>query len=177
MNIEKVKKLVVHYTTQHMSHGPLTVTDVAVEKVSCEFLDVHITGDLFWSSNIASLAKRAQQHFLQRHHRKHPDCISVLCGYFTMSCRTAFWSIMRTGEKIISATLPSFGDIHSSYLIHKALCIASDCTDLSHCYLKLQPSGRRLQHLRARVSRITPSLHHFLFIITKGTSKLNVHKP
>lgn len=47
-------------------------------------------------------------------------CIIVSCGYFTMSCRTALWSIMRTRGKIISATLPSLGDIHSSYLIYKA---------------------------------------------------------
>ncbi|KAI3376898.1 hypothetical protein L3Q82_000149 [Scortum barcoo] len=64
------------------SHAPLLINNTAVEVVSStKFLGVHITDDLTWSVNTASLVKRAQQrlHFLMWMKRAHlpPPILSL----------------------------------------------------------------------------------------------------
>lgn len=65
VNVQKTKEIVVDFT----QHTPLTINSAAVEGVcSTKFLGVHIYKDLSWSTNTASLAKKAQQrlYFLRK---------------------------------------------------------------------------------------------------------------
>nr|XP_019960878.1 PREDICTED: uncharacterized protein LOC109641015 [Paralichthys olivaceus]XP_019960879.1 PREDICTED: uncharacterized protein LOC109641015 [Paralichthys olivaceus] len=67
--VEKTKEIVVDFRRTSTQHPPLTINGAAVERVSStKFLGVHISEDLSWSSNTASLAKTAQQclYFLRR---------------------------------------------------------------------------------------------------------------
>ncbi|KAL2103140.1 hypothetical protein ACEWY4_000008 [Coilia grayii] len=89
LNVEKTKEIVVDFRRAHSQHAPLTINGAAVERVSStKFLGVHISEDLSWSKNTASLTGKAQQrlyflrklesqslisHLLQRHHREHPQ--------------------------------------------------------------------------------------------------------
>ncbi|MCJ8747564.1 hypothetical protein PDJAM_G00154950 [Pangasius djambal] len=84
----------------------------AVERVSStEFLGVHITEDLSWTTNTASLAKKAQQLWS-----------SAAQNHETLQ------RIMNAAGQIISATLPSLTDIYNTQLTRKALSVAADPT-------------------------------------------------
>ncbi|KAI3374190.1 hypothetical protein L3Q82_006052 [Scortum barcoo] len=109
---DKTKEIIVDFRKIQPSHAPLLINNSAVEVVSStKFLGVHITDDLTWSVNSASLVKRAQQrlHFLRRMKRAHlpppilttfyrstvesilTSCISVWCG----GCTAADWRTVR----------------------------------------------------------------------------------
>ncbi len=128
LNVEKTKEIVVDFWRAHAQHPPLTINGAAVERVSCiKFLGVHITEDLSWNINIASLAKKAQQclYFLHKLRRaKAPvpimhsfyrattesiltSCITVWYGGCTTCCRKTLQRIVRAAEKIIGTSLPS----------------------------------------------------------------------
>ncbi|KAI3359088.1 hypothetical protein L3Q82_002585 [Scortum barcoo] len=76
LNVDKTKEIIVDFRKIQPSHAPLLINNSAVEVVSSSrFLWVHITDDLTWSVNSASLVKRAQQrlHFL-RQMKREPTC-------------------------------------------------------------------------------------------------------
>nr|XP_049573235.1 uncharacterized protein LOC125966813 [Syngnathus scovelli] len=57
------KEIVVDFRKGHTQHLLLTINGAVVERVSSsKFLGVHISEDLSWSANTASLAKKAQRH-------------------------------------------------------------------------------------------------------------------
>ncbi|XP_049573464.1 ribonuclease P protein subunit p29 isoform X1 [Syngnathus scovelli] len=61
LNVNKTKEIVVDFRKGHTQHLPLTIDGAVVERVSStKFLGVHISEDLSWSANTASLAKKAQ---------------------------------------------------------------------------------------------------------------------
>ncbi|MCJ8750258.1 hypothetical protein PDJAM_G00260460 [Pangasius djambal] len=61
LNIEKTKEIVVDFWRAHTQRPPLIINSAAVERVSStKFLGVHITEDLSWTTNTASLVKKAQ---------------------------------------------------------------------------------------------------------------------
>ncbi|XP_036417071.1 NLR family CARD domain-containing protein 3-like [Colossoma macropomum] len=63
LNIEKTKEIVVDFWRMCTQHASLTINGAAVERVnSIKFLGVHVTEDLSWTNNTASLARRAHQH-------------------------------------------------------------------------------------------------------------------
>uniref|UniRef100_A0A8C5DT67 Reverse transcriptase domain-containing protein n=1 Tax=Gouania willdenowi TaxID=441366 RepID=A0A8C5DT67_GOUWI len=69
LNVEKTKEIVVDFRRTHTQHAPLTIDGAAVERVSStKFLGVHISEDLSWCLNSASLAKKANQrlYFLRK---------------------------------------------------------------------------------------------------------------
>ncbi|KAI3358157.1 hypothetical protein L3Q82_003156 [Scortum barcoo] len=69
LNVSKTKEIVVSFQRGHTQHHPLTIDGAAVERVSStKFLGVHISDDLSWTTNTASLAKKAQQrlYFLRK---------------------------------------------------------------------------------------------------------------
>ncbi|KAI3364670.1 hypothetical protein L3Q82_011445 [Scortum barcoo] len=69
LNVSKTKEIVVSFQRGHTQHHPLTIDSAAVERVSStKFLGVHISDDLSWTTNTASLAKKAQQrlYFLRK---------------------------------------------------------------------------------------------------------------
>ncbi|KAI3361701.1 hypothetical protein L3Q82_002059 [Scortum barcoo] len=81
--LDKTKEIIVDFRKIQPSHAPLLINNSAVEVVSStKFLGVHITDDLTWSVNSASLVKRAQQHlhFLRRMKRAHlpPPILTTL---------------------------------------------------------------------------------------------------
>uniref|UniRef100_A0A8C5EG57 Reverse transcriptase domain-containing protein n=1 Tax=Gouania willdenowi TaxID=441366 RepID=A0A8C5EG57_GOUWI len=181
LNVEKTKEIVVDFRRTHTQHTPLTIDGAAVERVSStKFLGVHISEDLSWCLNSASLAKKANQrlYFLRKLRRARApssimhtfysgtiesimsSCITVWYGACTVSCRKSLQRIVRIAEKIIGVSLPPLLDIYNSRLTRKATRIAGDPTHPSYSLFSLLPSGRRLQSLRARTSRLKNSLFH-----------------
>ncbi len=169
------------YEYVHTQHAPLTSNGATVERVSStKFLGVHITEDLSWTNNTAALTKKAQQHlyFLRKLRRARAptpimctfyrgtiesiltSCITVWYGACNASCRKSLQRIVRAAEKIVGVSLPSLQDIYSTCLTCKALCIAGDPTHPTHSFFSLLPSGRRLQSLQARTSRLKDSFIH-----------------
>jgi len=62
LNVEKTKEIFVDFRGAPTHHFPLTINGAAVERVSStKFQGVHLTEDLSWISNTASLARKAQQ--------------------------------------------------------------------------------------------------------------------
>ncbi|XP_078740066.1 interferon-induced very large GTPase 1-like [Lampetra fluviatilis] len=119
LNVEKTKEIVVDFRRVHTQHTPLTINGAAVERVRCtKFLGVHISEDLSWSHNTASLAKKAQQrlYFLRKLRRAGApppimhtfyrgtvesiltSCITVWYGTCTVSCRKTLQRITRSTE-------------------------------------------------------------------------------
>ncbi|KAM7374814.1 hypothetical protein PAMP_007451 [Pampus punctatissimus] len=181
LNVEKTKEIVVDFRRAPTQHHPLTINGAAVERVSStRFLGVLITEDLSWSSNTASLTRKAQQrlHFLRRLRRARAPvpilksfyrgttesilstCITVWYGSCTASCKNTLQRIVRAAERIIGAPLPSLQDIYSTRLARKALSIVGDPTHPNHQLFSLLPSGRRMRSLRARTSRLRDSFLH-----------------
>uniref|UniRef100_A0A9J8CRL9 Alkylated DNA repair protein AlkB homologue 8 N-terminal domain-containing protein n=1 Tax=Cyprinus carpio carpio TaxID=630221 RepID=A0A9J8CRL9_CYPCA len=181
LNVEKTKEIVVDFRRVHTQHVPLTINGATVERVSStKFLGVHITEDLSWTDNTTALAKKSQQRLcflckLRRARAPPPimytfyrgtiesiltSCITVWYGACNASCQKTLQRIVRAAEKIIGVSLPSLQDIYGIRLTRKALCIAGDPTHPSHNFFSLLPSGRRLQSLQARTSRLKDSFIH-----------------
>ena len=181
LNVMKTKEIVVDFRRAPTQHLPLTINGAAVERVSStKFLGVHLSEDLSWSSNTASLARKAQQrlYFLRRLRRARApvpimrtfyrgttesiltSCITVWYGSCTASCKKTLQRIVRAAERIIGTPLPSLQDIYKTRLARKALSIAGDPTHPNHHLFSLLPSGRRVRSLRARTSRLRDSFMH-----------------
>ncbi|KAM9809439.1 uncharacterized protein ACBT44_012682 [Syngnathus typhle] len=143
LNVDKTKEIVVGHT----QHLPLTIDGAVVERVSsAKFLGVHISEDLSWSTNTASLAKKAQRrlYFLRKLRRASAppavmttfyrgtiesvlsSCIAVWGGGCTDYNLKALQRIVNTAGKIIGASLPSLKDIYTYHLTRKATTIVSD---------------------------------------------------
>ncbi|XP_060782564.1 uncharacterized protein LOC132889766 [Neoarius graeffei] len=173
--------MVTDFRRASTQYPPLTINGAAVERVSSiKFLGVYLPEDLFWSSNTASLARKAQQrlYFLHRlkrarapvpimhtFYRRTTDsiltsCITVWYGGCTASCQKTLQHIVRAAEIIIGVRLPSLQDIYNTRLARRALSIAGDSTHPNHHFFSLLPSGRRLRSLRARTSRLRDSFIH-----------------
>ncbi len=84
------------------------------------------------------------------------SCITVWYGACNASCRKTLQWIVRAAEKIVGVSLPSLQDIYSTRLPAKP----SDPTHPSHSFFSLLPSGRRLQSLQVRTSRLKDSFIH-----------------
>uniref|UniRef100_A0A9J8AUK8 Reverse transcriptase domain-containing protein n=2 Tax=Cyprinus carpio TaxID=7962 RepID=A0A9J8AUK8_CYPCA len=181
LNMEKTKEIIVDFRRVHTQNAPLTINGASVERVSStKFLGVHITEDLSWTKNTAALAKKAQQclYFLRKMKGARAlapimctfyrvtiksiltSCITVWYGACKASCWKTLQRIVRAAEKIVGVSLPSLQDIYGTRLTRKALCIAGDPTHPSHSFFSLLPSGRRLQSLQARTSRLKDSFIH-----------------
>ena len=181
LNVEKTKEIVVDFRRAHTQHAPLAINGAAVERVSStKFLGVHITEDLSWTTNTASLARKAHQrlYFLRKLRRARApapimctfyrgtiesiltSCITVWYGACTASCRRTLQRTVRAAEKIVGASLPSLHECYTSRLTRRSLCIAGDPTHPLHSLFSLLPSGRRLRSLRARTSRLKDSFIH-----------------
>ncbi|KAI3367214.1 hypothetical protein L3Q82_008268 [Scortum barcoo] len=136
----------------------------AVERVSStKFLGVHISDDLSWTTNTASLAKKAQQrlYFLRKLKRASAPppimttfyrgtiesilttCITVWGGSYTVHNRKALQRIVRTAERIIGVPLPSLQDLYTTRLTRKAITIVNDASHPAHSLFSLLPSGKR----------------------------------
>uniref|UniRef100_A0A3B1KH12 Reverse transcriptase domain-containing protein n=1 Tax=Astyanax mexicanus TaxID=7994 RepID=A0A3B1KH12_ASTMX len=177
LNTEKTKEIVVDFRRTHTLHTPLFINGTAVERVSStKFLGVHVTEDLSWSTNSASLARKANQrlYFLRKLRRAGaPNPIMttfyrgaieiILTSCFTVwygACRRTLQRIVRAAEKIVGTSLPSLQDLYSSRLTRKALRLAGDPSHPLHSFFSLLPSGRRLRSLGARTSRLRDSPIH-----------------
>ncbi|KAL0199425.1 hypothetical protein M9458_007965 [Cirrhinus mrigala] len=181
LNVEKTKEIIVDFRRAHTQHAPLTINGASVERVSStKFLGVHITEDLSWTNNTTALAKKSQQrlYFLRKLRRTRApapimytfyrgtiesilkSCITVWFGACNASCRKTLQRIVRAAERIIGVPLPSLQDIYSTRLTKKALCIAADPSHPMQSFFSLLPSGRRLQSLQARTSRLKDSFTH-----------------
>ena len=183
LNVSKTKEIVVDFRKSHTEHPPLTIDGAAVERVSStKFLGVHISEDLSWATNSASLAKKAQRrlYFLRKLKRvKAPipilnafyrgtiesilsSCITVWGSSCTEHSRKALQRIVNTAGKIIGAPLPlpSLQDIYTTRLTRKATSIASDTSHPAHSLFSLLPSGRRYRSLRCRTTRLRNSFIH-----------------
>uniref|UniRef100_A0A4W6DNS9 Reverse transcriptase domain-containing protein n=1 Tax=Lates calcarifer TaxID=8187 RepID=A0A4W6DNS9_LATCA len=174
LNVDKTKELIVDFRENQPSHAPLLINNKTVEVVSStKFLGVHITDDLTWSVNTASLVKRAQQrmYFLRRMRRAHlpppilttfyrstiesilTSCISVWCG----GCSASDWKdvrrVVRTAERIIRTSLPSIQDIAENRCASRARKICSDSSHPHHGLFTPLASGKRFRSMRCRTTR------------------------
>ncbi len=181
LNVSKTKEIVVNFQKSPRRLLPLTIDGAAVERVSStKFLGVHISDDLSWTTNTASLVKKAQQrlYFLRKlNHASAPpaimttfyrgtiesiitSCITVWGGSCTDYNRKALQRIVNTAGRIIKAPLPSLQDIYSSRLTRKALTILKDDTHPAHNLIRLLPSGKRYGSLRSRTTRLANTFIH-----------------
>ena len=181
LNVSKTKEIVVNFQKGPRRLLPLTIDGAAVERVSStKFLGVHISDDLSWTTNTASLVKKANQrlYFLRKlnHARAPPaimttfyrgtiesiitSCITVWGGSCTDYNRKALQRIVNTAEKIIKAPLPSLQDIYTTRLTRKALTIVRDETHPAHNLISLLPSGKRYRSLRSKTTRLSNSFVH-----------------
>ena len=181
LNVEKTKEIVVDFRRAHTQHPSLTINGAAVERVSStKFLGVHITEDLSWSTNTASLAKKAQQRlYFLRKLKKARAPAPIMCSFYrgtiesVLTCCITVWfgnstthnqkmlqRIVNAAGKIVGATLLPLNDIYNSQLTKKALSIVGDPTHPSHGFFRLLPSGRRFRSLQARTTRLTKSFIH-----------------
>uniref|UniRef100_A0A674MI66 Alkylated DNA repair protein AlkB homologue 8 N-terminal domain-containing protein n=1 Tax=Takifugu rubripes TaxID=31033 RepID=A0A674MI66_TAKRU len=63
LNIEKTKEMIIDFRRRPPQYPPLTINGAVVERESStEFLGVHISEDLTWTTNTAQLARKAQTH-------------------------------------------------------------------------------------------------------------------
>src|SRR4029434_4926274 len=120
---------------------PLTIDGAAVERVSStKFLGVHISEDLSWATNSASMLQKAQRrlYFLRKLKRvKAPipilnafyrgtiesilsSCITVWGSSCIEHSRKALQRIVNTAGKIIGAPLPSLQDTYTTRLTRSA---------------------------------------------------------
>ena len=84
LNVSKTKEIVVDFRRRHTEHPPLTIDGAAVERVSgTKFLGVHISDDLSWTTNTASLAKKAHQrlYFLRKLKQARAPP-SIMCTFY-----------------------------------------------------------------------------------------------
>ncbi|KAK0133374.1 putative RNA-directed DNA polymerase from transposon BS [Merluccius polli] len=156
LNVSKTMEIVIDFRKGHTEHSPLTIEGAAVDRVSStKFLGVHISEDLSWTTNSASLAKKAQRrlYFLRKLKRaKAPtpilnsfyrgtiesiltSCITVWGGSCTAYSRKALQRIVNTAGKIIGAPLPSLQDTYTTRLTRKATSIVSDTSHPAHTLL------------------------------------------
>ncbi|XP_061139787.1 carbohydrate sulfotransferase 6 isoform X3 [Syngnathus typhle] len=178
LNVDKTKEIVVDFRKGHTQHLPLTIDGAVVERVSsAKFLGVHISEDLSWSTNTASLAKKAQRrlYFLRKLRRASAppavmtafyrgtiesvvsSCIAVWGGGCTDYNLKALQRIVNTAGKIAGASLPSLKDIYTSHLTRMATTIVSDVSHPAHSLFELLPSGTRYRSLRSRTTRLSNS--------------------
>ena len=181
LNVSKTKEIVVDFRRRHTEHPPLTIDGAAVERVSgTKFLGVYISDDLSWTTNTASLAKKAHQrlYFLRKlkQARAPPSimctfyrgtiesilfsCITVWGGSCTEYSRKALQRVVNTAAKIIGAPLPSMQHTYSTCLTRKATRIVSEASHPAHSLFTLLPSGRRYRSLHARTTRLKNSFIH-----------------
>lgn len=181
LNVSKTKEIVVDFRRGHTQHRSLTIDGAAVERVSStKFLGVHISEDLSWTTNTASLVKKAQQrlYFLRKLRRASApppimctfyrgtiesiltSCITVWGGSCTDYNRKALQRIVNTAGRIIGTPLPSLKDIYTTRLTRKATTIVSDASHPTHNLFNLLPSGKRYRSLRSRTTRLTNSFIH-----------------
>ncbi|KAI3374502.1 hypothetical protein L3Q82_006317 [Scortum barcoo] len=134
-----------------------------LERVSStKFLGVHISDDLSWTTNTASLAKKAQQrlYFLRKLKRASApppimttfyrgtiesiltSCITVWGGSYTVHNRKALQRIVRTAERIIGVPPPYLQDLYTTRLTRKAITIVNDASHPAHSLFSLLPSGK-----------------------------------
>ncbi len=128
---------------------------------STKFLGVHISGDLSWTTNTTSLAKKAQQRYFLRKLKKASatpyimktfyrgtiesilsSCITVWGGSCTEQNRKTLQRVVNTAKKIIGAPLPSLQNIYTTRLTRKALMIIKDTSHPAHKLFSLLPSGK-----------------------------------
>lgn len=121
LNVDKAKEITVDFRKNQPSHTPLLINNVTLEVVrSTKFLRIHITDDLTWSVNIASLVKKSQQclHLLSRKRRAHLPLL-VLSAFYRNTIESGVVVAMsltvkiveRTAKKPSRSSLPSIHDI------------------------------------------------------------------
>ena len=95
------KEIVVDFQRGLTQHPPLTIDGATVERVSStKFLGVHISKDLAWTTNTASLAEKAQRHLYFLCKLKQASAPpSIMCTFYR-----------GTIESILSSCITVLGD-------------------------------------------------------------------
>ncbi len=159
---------------------PLTIMNGTVTAVEpFRFQGNNISQDLKWDIQIDSIVKKAQQRlYFLRQLRKFnlPQELliqfysaiieSVLCmsitGWFSSATKSdlrILRRVVRTAERIIGTTLPTFQDLYSSRVSKGAGKIPLDPSHPAHSLFELLPSGRRYRALNTRtVSSLRQSI-------------------
>ncbi len=166
-----------HPYHQHWCPSGLRSLPTALHSESFRLLGTTISQDLKWDFHIDSIVKKAQQrlHFLRQLRKFNlPQELlkqfysviieSIICTSITVWFSSATQSdhrrlqrVVRTAERIIGTTLPSFQELYSSRVRKRAGKITLDPSHLFLCFyltlFELLPSGRCYRALSTRTTR------------------------
>ncbi|KAK0132925.1 Immunoglobulin kappa variable 4-1 [Merluccius polli] len=140
LNVSKTREMVIDFrrTSHHLM--PLTIEGAVVERVeSIKFLGVHLADDLGTVESVLSYG------------------LTSWFGSCRAQERKKLSRIVKTASKIISAPLPSLGEIYKQRCARRATSIIKDPHHPSHHLFTLLPSGRRYRGLPSRTSRMLNS--------------------
>ncbi|KAL0153607.1 hypothetical protein M9458_051087, partial [Cirrhinus mrigala] len=162
LNVGKTKEVVMDFRRNSVDHPPLTIDSSPVERVtSTEFLGVHITEDLTWTTNVTSLNKKGQQrlHFLRRLKRASlppPILTTFYRGTIERvltSCITVWYGNCSAADcKTLQRTVNT-----AAIFLARCSSIMKDPTHPSHNLFQLLPSGRRYWSIKAHSVRFLNS--------------------
>ncbi len=180
LNVEKTKELIIDFRRTKTVKFVVCINNIPVEIVSSfKFLGIQITDTLSWSLNTSCVVKRAQQRlYFLRCLKKYSmsmktlinfyqatiesiltGCILVWFGNTTAQDCKHLTKIVKTASKIIGTPLPLLQDIYTTRCKRKALNTTKDTSHPAHSLFLYLPSGKRLQNIRARTSRLRDSFY------------------
>ncbi|TKS65262.1 putative RNA-directed DNA polymerase from transposon X-element [Collichthys lucidus] len=178
INVKKTKEMIVDFRRGRHLPPPLHIGGTAVEVVSSlRYLGVNITNDLTWSTNTSYLVRKAHQrlYFLRRLRRAGLGssvltsfyrcvvesamctCITVWHGSCSAAEKKALQRVVKAAQRTVGCSLPTTTDTYTSRCRKRASCIMKDPTHPAHALFAPLPSGRRLQSIKSRTTRLRNS--------------------
>ncbi|KAI3375717.1 hypothetical protein L3Q82_004025 [Scortum barcoo] len=178
INVKKTKEMIVDFRRGRHLPSPLYIGGTAVEVVSSfRYLGVHISDDLTWSKNTSCLIRKAHQrlYFLRRLRRAGlgssvltsfyrcvvesvlSSCIIVWHGSCSAAEKKALQRVVKAAQRTVGCSLSTTTDIYTSRCRKRASCIMKDPTHAAHALFVPLPSGRRLQSIKSRTTRLRNS--------------------
>ena len=178
---------------QRREHPPNHIDGTGVERVvSFNFLGVHITDKLNWSTHTDSVVKKVQQHLFHLRRLKKLGlsptaltnfyrctiesilscCITVWYGSCSAHKRKALQTVVRSAQRITGGKLPALQDTYTTRCHRKAIKIIKDNNHPSHCMFTPLSSRRRGQYrcIKAGTERLKNSSY------LKAIRLLNSHQ-
>ncbi|XP_058261704.1 uncharacterized protein LOC131363320 isoform X2 [Hemibagrus wyckioides] len=173
------------------THAPIHINGEVVDRVTgFKFLGIHISEDLFRTTNSSSLVKKAHQRlfFLRALRKNHlsldilvnfycctiesilTGCITVWYGNCTVSARKALQRVVKTAQRIVGVPLPKIEDIYRKRCLSRARKIIKDFSHPANRLFALLPSGRRYRSLQTKTSRFRNSFFLTAVSLLKSAS-------
>jgi hypothetical protein len=151
--VNKTKELIVDFRKQQREHAPIHLEGAEVEKVkSFNFLGIHITDNLKWSTHTDSVKKALNNFILASKTLTNfyictiesifSGCITAWYGNCTVCNYRAHQRVVQSAQCITRVIQPALQDTYSTQCHRKAKKIIKDINHLCHG-LFTQLSSRR----------------------------------